>query len=251
MNGEPRFLQLPKGPSPLLREFAGTVFLVFLATWVGLPAFFAPPVEPIHMRPLALPHQSCKDWEAIINGRSRLSKFWASVFTDAGTITETCTQLGLADANPFENARKYIRSGEGMAALDPAKSECGSDEARSGAERYYLIVCSPNPNTFNALSWTHEAWHLALGHTAIRHTVIRVIYVVPEPFSSYTKAALNAFLDTAYVWPALVLGAQGSAWFRTSALLVWFLLRCRHLRRGMGLRGTSRLQRIWTPQGDQ
>ncbi len=238
MNGEaPLFVQLPQGSTPFLREFAATLFWIILVTWVGLPAFFAPPTPPIHMRPLALPGQSCQAWDGIIYGRSRLSNFWASAFRDSGMIVEECAQLGVADPTPIQNPQEYIRP-DGIAVLDPSRSECGSDEARNAAERYYLIQCSPNPATFNALSWTHEGWHLALGHTALRHTFFRALYALPEPVYSYAKGALNAFLDTAYVEPA---GNRGATWFRTAVLIGALLLRLRHASlRGLGPSTTQR-----------
>src|SRR5439155_12925956 len=87
-------------------------------------------------------------------------------------------------------------------------SKCGSGEARNGAARYFLVLCSPNPASYDSSSWAHEGWHLALGHSALRYTLLGIIDVLPAPFN-YAKEALNTFLDIGYVGPAEAFGKHG------------------------------------------
>src|SRR5262249_23256703 len=122
-----------------------------------------------------------------------------------------------------QNPEVYARRGEAAALLDPTRSECGSDEGRAGNERYFWILCSPNPQTYDATSWIHEGWHLIQGHTALRYT-LGVPLKWTDPVG---KIALNTFLDYAYVWPTIVLGGRSSAWLRAVVLLLALGLRFR------------------------
>jgi hypothetical protein len=215
------FAKMPRGPSLFLREFLWLAMTIILVTWVGLPLFFDPPKEPVRFVVLARSPLSCEGWEPIVGGRDRLSDFWGSVFKDPGTIVEPCKQLEPSDPDPIANPRFYIKTGQGLAVLSSVRSNCGSDEARSEEERYYLIVCSPSPSTYDALSWSHEGFHIALGHTALRHTLLHLVPSLPDPLDQIWKTALNTFLDVGYVDQALILGRRGALWLRSAALAVW------------------------------
>src|SRR6516165_6662803 len=149
----PTFGQLPDGPSTFLREWMRAGGILFILLWLTLPLLFAPPPRQIHVRPFAFPGQSCQDWRPILNGRERLPDFLKPWFIDPAVITEPCTQLTDKDPSPMEHPQRYIENLDGIAILDPSLSQCGSDEASSGGIRYLMIMCSPLPTTYDALSW--------------------------------------------------------------------------------------------------
>jgi hypothetical protein len=140
-------------------------------------------------------------------------------------LLKGCIQLGPLDPDPRTNPTAYIRPGEAIGILDPSVSQCASGEARSGNDRFFAIVCSPNPETYNGTSWEHEVRHIAAGHSALQH----LIKALPEPIDTAAKVALNAFLDTFYVSPYLVFGER---WPWYVASLVVFLGALFYLWRG-------------------
>ena len=220
-----RLLQSQEGLTPVVRMYSEWLISILFVIWATMPLLFEPPRESIRFRLLAPPGLTCEDWNPIIRGRE-----------DPAAIVEGCTQLSPADPDPLENPRHYIQPGEGIGDLVSSLSNCSSGETRRAADRYYLIVCSPNRNTFNVLSWPHELGHLAGGHGSLQYTFVGGMYRLPEPFKGWSKEALNAFLDIGYVDPALVLGQLGSVWFRNAAIGTWIGLLLLRMRRRAKLR---------------
>ena len=221
----PQFSQLPSSMPPVLRQFLTIVASLLFAFWVTLPTLFKRPGSTVTVHPIVKRNQLRTDWNNILNAKRRLGVLAAAI-REPAVVVGGWISVGPDEPDPLMNPQKYVNPGEGIAVLVDAYLRCNSGAGRSGEIQFFYVVCSPNPATYDVMSWTHEKWHVALGHGNIRHTFLgRWIAALPELIGDAVNLALNTFLDFGYVVPAMIAGEYGAQWFQ----MIMFLSFLGHL----------------------
>jgi hypothetical protein len=199
--------------SPLSKQLAAVGAVLLLVTWYAMPFFLDPLAEPPVIYPVVEQNEPCSDWDPIIPADQR----------------KPCIVRSEHDPDPIAEFPKFVQAkhlnpNEGIAAFQPGRSNCASNEARIGTARYFLVVCGTETATHDATSWEHELAHLQAGEGSFRFKFpLKLIYVLPTPFDDFAHQAFNAFFDYAYVHPMEVLGVHGVLWIQLIVGFVGFV----------------------------
>lgn len=201
------------------------LLLLFLVITLLFPILCDPPSVPIHFLLIAKPGQRCSSWKLLIQKPGGVK--------DQGEIIDGCLEIRPTDPDPIQFANLYVKPGQGVAIIDPSRSQWYSSEGRLQRARYFFVFAPPGPDA-SPVGWFHENTHLALGHSALQYSSLGRIYRFPEPAQSFARLIVNTYLDWVFVSPAMNLGKTTAAWLRDGiaclfivSLLWWKLRRMR------------------------